>query len=399
MHILLIHQAFVTLSEAGGTRHYELAQYLVRHGHRVTIIASPISYLTGQPTGHQPVEEPEPGMVIQRVYAYPALHRSFYHRLISFFSFMLSSFIQGLKTKDIDIVWGTSPPILQGFTAWLVARLKGKHFVFEVRDLWPSFAIAIGVLKNPILIRLSLWLERFLYSNADRIMVNSPGFVDHITATGAHDIVVIPNSVDVSMFNPDSTGQNFRKEHQLEGKYVILYAGAHGISNDLDVVLEAANLLRQQTAITFVLVGDGKEKQNLITQAASLGLENVIFLPPIAKDQMLDALAAADACVTILKPLDLYKTTYPNKVFDYMAAGRPVLCVIDGVIRQVVESGKAGVFIPPGNPQALASAIINLFQSPEESRLMGKNGRMYVEEHFDRTIQAKKLLSFFESLG
>lgn len=148
MHILLIHQAFTSLNEPGGTRHHELARYLVEKGHQITVIASPVSYLTGKSSSsHIPwiTKQEEYGLTILRTYTYPALHRSFIHRLLSFLSFMLSSFFAGMQVKNIDLIWGTSPPIFQGLTAWLVARLKGAKFVFEVRDLWPDFAVAVGV--------------------------------------------------------------------------------------------------------------------------------------------------------------------------------------------------------------------------------------------------------------
>ncbi|HAD07674.1 MAG TPA: glycosyltransferase WbuB, partial [Anaerolineaceae bacterium] len=197
MHVLLIHQAFASLDEAGGTRHYEMARFLVSRGHRVTIITSPVSYLTGKSRQSRirwvERDQPEAGITILRVYTYPALHRSFFHRVISFFSFMVSSFLVGLSVKGVDLVWGTSPPIFQGVTAWLIARLKGVRFLFEVRDLWPAFAVAAGVLRNPLLIRLSEWLERFLYRHADRLMVNSPGFIEHVSSRGARWVELVPN--------------------------------------------------------------------------------------------------------------------------------------------------------------------------------------------------------------
>ncbi len=176
MHILLIHQAFAALDEPGGTRHHELARYLTQQGHHVTIIASPVSYLTGRSVKNKVRKETDDlGVTIIRSCTLPALHRSFIWRVISFFSFMITSFINGLFVKKVDLVWGTTPPIFQGPTAWLLARLKGVPFLLEVRDLWPAFAVAVGVLKNNFLIRLSEWLEGFLYKHADQVIVNSPG--------------------------------------------------------------------------------------------------------------------------------------------------------------------------------------------------------------------------------
>ena len=394
MHILLIHQAFTLLDEPGGTRHHELARHLAARGHRVTVIASPVSYLTGSAVdGQQSTEE---GIEIHRAYTYPALHRSFAHRAISFLSFMASSFVIGLGVKEVDLVWGTSPPIFQGVTAWALARLKRAAFLFEVRDLWPAFAVAVGVLRQPALIRLLEWLEAFLYRRADTVIVNSPGFIDHVTRRGGRKVVLIPNGADPSMFDPEERGVTFRRQHALEGAYLALYAGAHGVSNDLETVLAAADLLRDEQNIAIALLGDGKEKPALIRRAEVLGLTNVRFLPPVPKNVMPEALAAADACIAILKPIPLYATVYPNKVFDYMAAGRPVLLAMEGVIRKVVEAAEAGIAIPPGDARALAAGLRALAADPKRGRRLGMNGRHYLEANFARAELADRLMRVLE---
>jgi glycosyltransferase involved in cell wall biosynthesis len=402
MHILLIHQAFAALDEPGGTRHHEFARYLAAQGHKVTVIASPVSYLTGGKNSPLTINYPpqeNDNITILRAYTYSALHKSFAHRVFAFVSFMASSFFIGLGVKNVDVIWGTSPPIFQGVTAWALARLKGAKFLFEVRDLWPNFAIAVGVLKNWTLIRMSLWLERFLYRRADRLIVNSPGFISHVTERGAHNVTLVPNGADPSMFDPADTGASFRTDHLLTDKFVILYAGAHGMSNDLGVVLEAASLLaRTRPRVQIVFLGDGKEKAHLEEQAKRLNLTNVLFLPPVPKNEMALALAGADACLAILKPLEEYKTTYPNKVFDYMAAGRPVVLAIDGVIRKVVEDASCGIFAQPGNPAALAAAIKTMADEPELSRRMGLAGRRYLEAHFSRDKIAEKLLAILSEM-
>ena len=242
MHILIIHQAFSSLEDAGGTRHYETACFLREKGHAVTVITSPVNYLSGKTTGRMKWIDRQidsNGIEILRTYTYPALHRSFVHRVFSFISFMISSFIAAISLRKVDLIWGTSPPIFQGFTAWLAARLKGAVFLFEVRDLWPEFAIAVGVLKNPFLIRLSYWLERFLYSHADQVIVNSPGFIEPVSQKGAKSVKLIPNGADPDMFQ-SSNGLDQKEKWGLAGKKIVLYAGAHGMSNDLEVVLEAA---------------------------------------------------------------------------------------------------------------------------------------------------------------
>lgn len=401
MHILIIHQAFASLNEPGGTRHHEFARLLVERGHQVTVIASPVSYITGTPLRLPPFSqkmggEKEGGVRVIRASVYSAHHKSFFHRVLAFLSFMLSSFWIGLGVKNVDVIWGTSPPIFQGLTAWALARLKGAQFLFEVRDLWPQFAIAVGVLKNPVLIRLSEELERFLYARADRMMVNSPGFLQPVTSRGAKRVTLIPNGADPSMFDPNDDGEEFRRIHRLENKFVVMYAGAHGMSNDLDVVLESARLLADLQEIQIVFVGDGKEKAAL--QARAKELKNVTFLPSVPKSEMAKTLAGADACIAILKPLEEYKTTYPNKVFDYMASGRAVILAIDGVIRTVVEDAGCGMFAEPGNAVELARVIREAAADKMNVRQMGLRGRKYLVENFSREKMAEKLISLLEEM-
>lgn len=402
MHILLIHQAFAALDEPGGTRHHEMARYLAAGGHQVTIIASPVSYLTGKAHDrHIPWVERQDGgqdVTILRAYTYPALHKSFAYRVFSFVSFMLSSFLIGLNVRKVDLVWGTSPPIFQGITAWSLARLKRVPFLFEVRDLWPAFAIAVGVLRQPLLIRASEWLERFLYKHADQVVVNSPGFIKHVQDRGARNIDLIPNGAEVAMFDPAATGDSFRQKLGLQNKYIALYAGAHGLSNDLGILIEAARELNNLPDLAIVLLGDGKEKPALLALAEKLGLSNVYFVPPVPKNDMPGALAAADACIAILKPIPMYDTVYPNKVFDYMAAGRPIVLAMQGVIQKVVEEAQAGIAVPPGDAQILAGAIRFLANHPQEGHAMGLRGRRHVELHFNRPVLADQMERLMEQM-
>jgi glycosyltransferase involved in cell wall biosynthesis len=305
---------------------------------------------------------------------------------------MISSFLIGLRVQKVDLVWGTSPPLFQGGTAWAIARLKRKPFMFEIRDLWPAFAIEIGVLRHSLLIRIAEEVEHLLYRNADQILINSPGFAAHVKERGARHVEILPNGSDVSMFDPDADGLTFRKAHNLVGKFIALYAGAHGLSNDLGILLEAAGLLGERPEIAIVLLGDGKEKGALQGRAMEMGLANVLFLPPVPKSQMPEVLAASDACIAVLKPIPLYATVYPNKVFDYMAAARPVILAIDGVIKEVITSAGAGLPIPPGDPESMAQAIRFLADHPVESRAMGLKGRQCIEESFDRSAISEKLL-------
>jgi len=240
-------------------------------------------------------------------------------------------------------------------------------------------------------------------------MVNSPGFIEHVKGValrpkgvskgrGAQRVELIPNGADPSMFDPKEDAAEFRRANHLDDKFVVMYAGAHGISNDLGIVLESASLLANEKKIHIILLGDGKEKSTLQARAAEMKLTNVTFLPSRPKSEMPHVLAAADACLAILKPLEEYKRTYPNKVFDYMAAGRPVALAIDGVIRDVVEAAGCGFFAEPGNATALANVISRLAKDQMLAREMGLRGRRYLEDNFSREKIAEQLVTLLEEM-
>ena len=401
MHVLLIHQAFVTTGEAGGTRHIEFARRLAERGHRVTIITSPVSYLSGESslTGHflWKKEQWAENIEIRYCWTSSGMHKGFVPRLLAFFSFMFSSFFCALNVKHADLIWGTSPNLFQAWTAWLSARLKRKPFLLEIRDLWPEFAVAMGALTNPLLIRMSQWLERFLYNHADRIIVNSPGFIPYIRDICGKTPDLVPNGADEEMF-AGADGTAFREQYGLKDDFVVMYSGAHGPANDLETVLNAADMLRDEAGIRFVFVGSGKDKPRLEALSAERRLGNVLFVPPVPKEQIAFVMAAEDAGLAILKRLDMFKTTYPNKVFDIMACGDPVICQIDGVIRDVVEENRAGVFVEPGDARALAETVLRLSVDPEGCRVMGENGRKAVMEKFNRDAAAVQLEKIFKEV-
>lgn len=400
MHILLIHQAFVTTGEAGGTRHFELARRLVKKGYRVTIIASPISYLTGEAKRGKMETETVDGIQIVYARTSPGLHRGFVRRLGAFFSFMFSAFQLALGIRDIDVVWGTSPNLFQAFAAWAAARCKRARFLLEIRDLWPDFAIGMGVLTNPLMIHAARRLEKFLYRHADRIIVNSPGFIPHIRKISGKTASLVANSADAEMFAAADGGARYRNEPWRAGSaFVAMYTGAHGPANDLDTALEAAALvLDKNPRIRFVFVGSGKDKPRLMDAAAERNLTNVFFLPPVSKAEICELIAAADVGLAILKAIPEFTTTYPNKVFDFMAAGKAVVCQIDGVIRTLVERYEAGVFVPPGNAAALAETLIELEGKRALCAAMGRNGRAAVRADFSREKTAETFAAELEAL-
>lgn len=403
MKILLIHQAFVSLDEAGGTRHYEFARHCVEHGHRFTIVASDLSYLTGKKaakTTNSDTVQALQGIRVLRAYTYPALHRSFVWRVISFFSFMCTSIWMGLRAGQIDLVMGTSPPIFQGVSAWLVAVIRRRPFLFEIRDLWPEFAVGMGVLKNPILIALSRWLEGFLYRRATHLLVNSPAYRDYLVGKDipAAKITLIPNGVDPGMFDPHARGARVRQQWQLDGKFVVTYSGAIGLANDIPTILRVADRTRNEPTVHFLLVGDGKERSEMESLALNLNLNNVTFTGARPKNEMGEILAASDVCLATLRAIRMFKMTFPNKVFDYMAAARPTVLAIEGVIRDVIVAANGGICVTPESDNDMAAAILRLQANPQLARAMGESAREYVIKHFNRINQAEDFHVLLQAL-
>jgi glycosyltransferase involved in cell wall biosynthesis len=395
IRVLLVHQAFVTGNEPGGTRHFELGRKLVANGHRFTVVTSDTGYQSGRRLVSKKrfvTRSEEEGVSILRTRSFASLHKSYVRRIFSFLAFMGNAVIVGAREPRPDVVMGTTPPIFQAISAWLLSIIHRRPLLLEVRDLWPEFAIDIGILRNPILIWLSRWLESFLYARADHILVNSPAYCDYLAGKGVakQKVSLIPNGADLAMFDPAERGAEIRQQHRWEDRFVFIYAGAIGMANDIDQLLKAAATLRRRKDIGILIVGDGKERRRLEDMAAELELKNVVFTGALPKNSMKQVLAASDACIAILKNIPMFTTTYPNKVFDYMAAGRPTLLVIDGVIRKVIEAAQGGIFVQPGQPDLLAAAMERMADAPEASRQMGRNAREHVLRYFNRDQQARE---------
>jgi glycosyltransferase involved in cell wall biosynthesis len=403
MKILLINQVFVSPEEPGHTRHFEMAKFLQSHGYELVIVASDLNYQTGQRTVQRRglyAEQNFDGVRVLRSYMYPAIHRNYVWRVIAFFSFMFSSIWTALRVKDVDLVMGTTPPIFQAVSAWVVAAVRRKPFLLEVRDLWPEFGISMGVLKNPLIIALSRWLEMFLYKRATHILVNSPAYREYMLAKGVPEskVTYIPYGTDIDMFNPSIDGSSVRKELNTEDKFVVLYAGALGQANDIDTLLRAAERLKKEERISFVLFGDGKERARLESEAKRMELHNVIFAGTRPKKDMPLIVASADACIAILQDIPAFRTTYPNKVFDYMAAGRASIVVIDGITRELIESSYGGTFVQPNDDEQLAKTILDLSKNLEIVRQMGLNAREYLIKNLDRRDKLNETLNLLKSL-
>jgi len=398
MHILLIHEIFVTPDEGGGTRHYELAKYLVEMGNKVTVIASNVDYLSGKKRYKR--REIREGIEIIYSSTLFSVHKNFIYRALSFLSFSITSFFDALRIKNVDIVWGTSPPLFQAITAMIVAFLKRRPFIYEVRDLWIDFAKELNIVNNSLILNILKIFEGLLYKRAKKVIVNSPGFIPFIESKIKKDkIILIPNGVISKDFEvEDKKVIDFRKNLGLNDKFVVMYTGNIGVANDIECIIKSADLLRNYKDIIFLLIGGGIKKSEYVKYVKENNIDNIIFLDSFPKKEMPIVISSADVCIATLKDIPLFRTVYPNKVFDYMASGKPTILSIDGVIREVIEKAEGGIFVPPSNSKKLAEAILFYYNNRDKISIHGKNARNYVKKYFEREKIAKALEIYLKEI-
>jgi len=406
VNILIIHQYFLEKQGAGGSRFNQFAKYWANKGHKATIIAGTVDYATGNKNrkykGKLVVKEKiDKNIIALRCHVSEAYNKNFLGRLWAYISFTISSTYAGLcLTKKQDIIIATSPPLHVAIPGYIISRLKKIPLVFEVRDLWPKFAIDTGVLKNKLFIKLALWLEKWIYRKANLINVLTPAFKKYLISeknVPEKKIIYIPNAADLDLMKPGPKNNWVRKKYNWGNKFVILYVGAHGIANDLWQIIDVAKILKDNKNILFVLVGDGMEKPKLQAEAKKYQLINIQFISPVPKEKIVDFINASDVCTAILKPI--FTTTYPNKVFDYMVCSKPIILPIDGACRKlVINKAKAGIFIKPRDANDFKEKILYLYNHPEELEKLGQSGYQFVAKNFDRQKLADKYLEVMSNL-
>ena len=306
-------------------------------------------------------------------------------------------------SANYDVVFATSTPLTAGIPGIAAKVLRGKPFVFEVRDLWPELPRAMGVIKNRFILWMMSILEWCSYHAADMCISLSPGIGDGIAARGiSRDrIELIPNGCDITLFGTLQS-RPWRPEGVDKEDLLAVFTGAHGEANGLDAVLDAAAVLRQRgrNDIKVVLIGEGKQKSRLMQRAREEGLHNVVFCAPVDKLKLTGLLAATDVGMQILADVPaFYYGTSPNKFFDYLAAGLPVLNNYPGWVADLITEHGAGIAVPPGDPAAFADALEALAADPEKRRAMGRSARRLAVQHFNRDMQAEQFVNALERIA
>ncbi|MDN3454270.1 MULTISPECIES: glycosyltransferase family 4 protein [unclassified Psychrobacter] len=395
MKILYFHQHFSTPKGAAGIRSYAMAQSLIKNGHQVTMVCGSFgngqtgltsSFVNGMRRG-----EVEGIDIIEFELSY-SNNSTFAQRVSLFLSFAYKS-VKVAMTEKYDVIFATTTPLTASIPGIVAKWLRKKPFVFEVRDLWPELPKAMGVIKNPIILWLMSVLEWVSYHSADRLIGLSPGIVDGIVSRGIKrdKVTIIPNGCDLDIFASQPVA--WRPEGIEKTDLMAIFTGTHGLANGLDAVIDAALELSNRAIkdIKIVLIGNGMKKEALQQRATELKLNNLIFHDPVDKDKLAGLMASADIGLQTLANIPaFYYGTSPNKFFDYIAAGLPVLNNYPGWLSDLITDEKCGFTVTPESPEDFANALEKAASDRESLKIMGKNAQELAKRKFDRALLSQK---------
>jgi glycosyltransferase involved in cell wall biosynthesis len=404
MKVLYFHQHFSTPQGAAGIRSYEMARRLIARGHSVTMVCG--TYGVGKTGLEQPFANGMRRGMVDGIdvieFELPYFNADgFLKRSMTFLKFAWRSIGVAFR-EPCDVVFATTTPLTAGIPGILARWLRRKPFVFEVRDLWPELPKAMGVITNPIVLAAMSAIEWLSYRSADRLIALSPGIAQGIAKRGVADrlITLVPNGCDLSIFaNP---APPWRPEGIAKTDLMAVYAGTHGMANGLDAVLDAAAELKRRgrNDIKLLLIGQGQLKAALQDRAVREGLHNVIFHAPVNKEKLSGLMAATDVGMQILANVPaFYYGTSPNKFFDYIAAGVPVLNNYPGWIADLIGASSCGFAVAPADPAAFADALEKAADYRAALKPMGWNARGLAEREFSRSLLANRWVDVLEQVA
>jgi colanic acid biosynthesis glycosyl transferase WcaI len=410
--ILYVSQYFPPEMGAPAARAAELSKHWALAGHEVTVLTG----FPNHPTGVVPPEyrgklrrmimrERVDGVNVLRTWLLPFPNGRAHERMLNYSSFCVSAASSGMFVSRPDVVIATSPQLLVGLSGWWLARWKRVPFIFEVRDLWPESLSAVGMGSESSLLHRSLGrIAQFLYESADRVVVVSPAFEDHLVnvrKVQREKIAIVENGVETSLFSPRNTIPGLRMELGAENKFVVCYIGTMGMAHGLDTLIDSAERLQTtRPEVLFLLVGEGSDKLRIRKLAESRGLRNIRFVGQQPRERIPSYIAASDACLVLLKKTELFKTVIPTKMLEFMACERPVILGVDGHARKIVETARAGIFVEPEHSGQLVEAVLRLASDKNERETMGRNGRRHIQGHFSRERSASHYIDVIrEMLG
>jgi glycosyltransferase involved in cell wall biosynthesis len=312
----------------------------------------------------------------------------------SFVGFMLLGAYAGLRVKGVDAIYATSTPLTVGVPALILHWAKRIPLIFEVRDQWPEIPIEMGIIKNRVLAKTLLWLERIIYRNSAAIVALSPGMSEGVrfVAGNGKAISVITNGCDTEIFRPDIDGTAFRKKHEWTDKLVLLHFGAMGKVNGLGFIIDVAERVKHRADIHFVLIGDGAGKKELVEKVAGLGIRNVELLDSLPRMDLVNVVAACDVSMVIIANYPILEHNSANKLFDSLSAGKPVLLNYRGWQGEILEANDAGFGCNLCDIDEFIEKILYISSHRNELTRMGRNARVLAERHFNRDKLANEAL-------
>lgn len=400
MRVLYLSQYFPPEVGATQTRAYEMAAGLVRAGHQVTVIAEVPNHPSGiiPPAYRGKLYERTnlDGIEVIRVWVKASPVKTFRSRMAFYLSYMFMAIGASLLLLrgKYEAIYATSPPLFVGAAGLALSYLKRIPLVFEVRDLWPESAVAMGELQNPRAVRWATRLEEACYCRAKRIVVATDGIRRRLIARGIAEIKLafIPNGANIQIFQPQpELGKQRRAELGLDGKFVVLYAGILGVAQGMESLVEAAYQLDNYHDIHFLFIGEGPKKADIMTLKERLGLSNLTLLGEKPQKEMASYFSAADVALVPLRKLDLFQGALPSKMFEAWACECAVILSLNGEAQAVLEQAQAGLHAEPENSASIAAAIMKLKNAPATRCAFGKNGRQFVAENYSRERAAQKL--------
>lgn len=405
MRILWIAQWFPPDLGALPARITEMAKVWVEDGHDVTVLTAfphhPLGTIPPEYRRKLVVREKWGGIEVVRCWLLALPNRRMWQRTLCQVSFGATALLLGFRqVHEPDVIIVSSPPMFTAPAAWLTARLKRKPFVFEVRDLWPAVFVEMGVMKQGPAYRILEAMERFFYRAAAKVVVVTHAFREDLSSRGidSSKIAVIPNGADLEVYGQADAKPRFREALGGAGKFLVTFVGTHGVATGLEQILEAADILKDDSRFAFAFVGEGAERERLMHSARERGLGNVTFHGAVGKDEVPDVYASSDACIICLKAVPFLGKFIPSKIFEIIAAGKPVIAALEGEAAGIVrEAGH--IVVPPGDGKAIAGAIRDLAKAPDSHDPMAIRGRAYVAEHFDRRKLARRYLEELQSVA
>ncbi|MDQ2732469.1 MAG: glycosyltransferase family 4 protein [Armatimonadota bacterium] len=405
MTILLICHYFAPEPGAPQARLLELGRAWKSRGNHVKVVTCFPNHPTGiippRYAGKLWLKEYLDGIQVYRNWVYATPNEGVVKKTLGHITFMISSVLLSLfPSGRADVVVVSSPTFFSLFSAYLFSLVKRAPFVVEVRDLWPAALIELGVLTNPLAIRILEGLELWIYRRARLVVVVTESFKENLVARGVPEqkVSVVTNGVDLERYSPGHKAAWIEQELDCKGKTLVLYIGALGISQALETVIRAAHLLQDDPSIVFGIVGEGADKQRLLLLVEELNLTNVRFLPAQLKEQMCDFYRTADICLVPLRNVPLFRTFIPSKMFEIMACARPIIASLEGESAAILERSGGAMVIPPEDPVQLAKAVRTLASQPELCERLGQQGATFVAAHYSRTVLAERYEQLLKSL-